>query len=247
MTILYEGPSLLDGKPIVAIMVGDGKRKSINEKTGAMAQVYIIRSDIPPVQAAKSGEDVSICGACPHRHSTGGSCYVNVGQGPRAIYEAYKRGHYERNDARTAGFEQDIRIGAYGDPGAVPMKVWWDLIMFANSWTGYTHQHQLSGDLMGINMASADSREEAIALQAKGWKTFRVKTPEEPLIRKEILCLNETNGVKCKDCGICDGRTANVAINIHGTVGKIHNFKKWALNDKISNKNAQLGATTSQT
>jgi len=238
MTILYEGPSLLDGKPIVALMVGE-KRKSRNIKTGAMAQVYILRSDIPPIEAAKSGEDASICGACPHRPSTGGSCYVNVGQGPRAIYEAYKKGRYGRVEARIAGFGLDIRLGAYGDVGAVNATIWHDLLMFANSWTGYTHQHQLSVDLKGINMASADSRDEAIALQAQGWKTFRIKTPEEPLIRKEILCLNEVTGVKCKDCGICDGRTANVAVNIHGPVNKVNKFKLWTINDKISNQNAQ--------
>ena len=82
--ILYEGPSILDGKPIVVIMTG-AKAPSHNAKTGAMAQTYILRQDIPPLEAVKSKEDVSICGDCPHK---GTSCYVNVGQGPSAVWKA---------------------------------------------------------------------------------------------------------------------------------------------------------------
>ena len=61
--IIYNGPSLLDGKPIVAIATYSDR----NSKTGKVLQTYIIRSDISPLNASKSGEDFSICGDCKFR------------------------------------------------------------------------------------------------------------------------------------------------------------------------------------
>ena len=40
--IFYEGPSVLDGAPIVGIALA----KSTNRKTGDLVQTYIIRSEI---------------------------------------------------------------------------------------------------------------------------------------------------------------------------------------------------------
>ena len=226
--IIYEGLSLIDKKPIVVIMTGGKNGTSSNKKTGSMSQVYILRSDIPPVEAAKTGEDKAICGECPHRPSTGGSCYVNVGQGPRAVYQAYKKGSYTQEYPRIAGRGKSIRLGAYGDPGAVESWVWNALVREAKMWTGFTHQY--NEELKDKCMASADSREEALSFQAKGWKTFRVKLPENELIPGEILCLNETAGIQCRDCGLCNGRgKKNIAINIHGLEHKIKKFKLWSI------------------
>ena len=61
--IIYKGPSLLDGKPIVAIATYSDR----NTKTGKVLQTYIIRSDISPLEASKTGEDFSICGDCKLR------------------------------------------------------------------------------------------------------------------------------------------------------------------------------------
>ena len=62
--VIYDGPSQIDGKPIVAIaQVGTG-----NRKTGkGMVQTWILRSDIDPISASRTGEDSSICGDCPHK------------------------------------------------------------------------------------------------------------------------------------------------------------------------------------
>jgi hypothetical protein len=40
--VLYEGPSELDGKPIVVVATFN----SVNDKTGNMVQTWIIRSDM---------------------------------------------------------------------------------------------------------------------------------------------------------------------------------------------------------
>jgi len=232
--IIYEGPSLLDNKPIVVIMTAGGKSK--NEKTGGMAQTYILRSDIPPLEAIKTGEDASICGECPHRPSTGGSCYVNVGQGPRSVWEAYKRGVYKHMNPVEAGTGQSIRLGAYGDL-AMPHELWYNLISKAKNWTGYTHQPYKFSALKGIVQASADSKEQALSLQQQGWKTFRVKTAEEPLLPKELMCPNTTHGVQCKDCNLCQGNKANIAIDIHGLPHKIAKFKTWRINAETTEFN----------
>ena len=64
--ILYEGPSVIDGAPIVAIATGL-KSPSSNDKTGTMVQVWILRADVAPHEAQKTGADESICGNCPMR------------------------------------------------------------------------------------------------------------------------------------------------------------------------------------
>ena len=61
--IIYNGLSLLDGKPIVVIATYSNR----NTKTGHVVQTYILREDINPLEASKTGEDYSICGDCPMR------------------------------------------------------------------------------------------------------------------------------------------------------------------------------------
>ena len=83
--IIYKGASLLDGKPIVVIATYSDR----NTKTGKVVQTYILRSDIDPREASKTGADFSICGDCTMRGETttyperkiakGRRCYVNLG------------------------------------------------------------------------------------------------------------------------------------------------------------------------
>ena len=98
--IIYNGPSLLDGKPIVVIATYSNR----NRKTGAVLQTYILRSDINPLEASKTGADFSICGSCPMRGEVttdparkiakGRRCYVNLGQGVLIVFKAFVRGVY---------------------------------------------------------------------------------------------------------------------------------------------------------
>ena len=86
-TIIYQGQSLIDNKDIVVIYFNGSK----NKKTGNMAQTYIIRSDIDPLLASKTGADYSICGNCKHRgtptnepdrkQAKDRTCYVKLYQG----------------------------------------------------------------------------------------------------------------------------------------------------------------------
>ena len=76
--VLFEGPSQLDGLPVVVIAT----LKTSNVKTGNMVQTWILRQDLNPVEASKIGADASVCGNCVHRHFHDGPCYVNLGQAP---------------------------------------------------------------------------------------------------------------------------------------------------------------------
>jgi len=58
--IIYNGPSLLDGQPIVVIATYSNR----NRKTGHVVQTYILLRDINPLEASKTGADYSICGDC---------------------------------------------------------------------------------------------------------------------------------------------------------------------------------------
>ncbi len=56
--IVYDGPSIIDGKPIVVILTGLDQ-SSENAKTGNLVQSFIIRSDIAPTDALKTGDDAT--------------------------------------------------------------------------------------------------------------------------------------------------------------------------------------------
>ena len=101
--IIYDGPSKIDGKPIIVILIA----KSKNVKTGDMAQTYILRKDMNPIESIKTGNDKSICGSCVHKGTSDGttvkgrSCYVTVFQGPFSVYSSYKKGNYPKyNDEK---------------------------------------------------------------------------------------------------------------------------------------------------
>lgn len=222
--ILYEGQSVLDGAPIVAIATLSSK----NGKTGNMVQTWIMRSDIDPMEAIKTKQDVSICGGCPHRHALGGACYVNIAQAPLAVWKAYKRGAYSYITDEGVGDYLNgrfIRLGSYGDPAAVPVLIWEYVTSLASGWTGYTHQighPKFDSRILRFCMVSADTPKAAHMHRKSGLRTFRVKTPGAPIMAGEVVCPSET-GVKCADCRACSGALsagASIVIDVHGSRAK---------------------------
>jgi hypothetical protein len=218
--IIYEGPSMLDGSPIVAVAT----MQTSNAKTGQMVQTWILRADLSPLAAIDAKSDDAICGACPHRRALGGACYVNVGQAPTAVFKAFKRGNYshEWNPETFAG--RKVRLGAYGDPAAVPADVWASVLERTDGHTGYTHQLRhpnFQHELLKWVMVSADTAKQAAAVQAKGVRTFRVKTADSAFLPGEIECLADSKGLSCLECGLCSGAddsAPSVAITIHGSL-----------------------------
>ena len=228
--ILYQGPSVLDGKPIVVIAVWS----SANRKTGDMLQTYILRSDIDPREANKYGEDESICGQCRHRGTPtfdptkalaeGRTCYVNMGQGVLIVYNGFRAGKYPVASPRTVGRKRKVRIGTYGDGAAAPSYVWDELLSEADGHTAYSH----NGGDPAIYMVSADTLAEAKVAWASKYRTFRVIRHVSEIDRThEVLCpASKEAGYKatCATCLLCGGTSVqakSIAIPVHGS-GAVH-------------------------
>ena len=222
--IVYEGPSVIDGKPIVVVLTGLAD-SSENSKTGNLVQSFIIRSDVEPHTALKTGDDASVCGMCPHRPLIAkmmeraglpwSPCYVRVGESVLSVYRAYKRGSYPRATtiAQVAQLlrGRKLRLGTYGDPAAAPVELWALLVSLSADHVGYTHQWQATGfdhaAWSPLVMASADNESEALQASAMGMRYFRVSigVDRKPL---EVSCPASAEGgrkAQCSDCMLCAG------------------------------------------
>ena len=223
--VFYDGPSLIDGAPVIGIAV----LSSVNGKTGTMVQTYILRADQAPLDAIRAGDDESICGDCRHRPALGGSCYVDVSKSVTSVYAAWVRGSYPLlapANAAAAVAGRVVRMGAYGDPAAIPASIWKRMLRNAAGRTGYTHQWRRAYalGLRGLAMASVDTVPERDVARALGWRTFRVRTADQALGAREIVCPASDEGGnrrQCITCRACDGAErgavqASVAIVVHG-------------------------------
>jgi hypothetical protein len=220
--VLFRGPSKIDGSPIVVIATGL-RRPSQNAKTGAMVQVWILREDVDPVSAIHSGADHSICGDCPLRgivvdgRNRRRACYVVVDQAPLAVWRAFRNsGLYEpyepqRHDRFLRG--RKIRFGAFGDPVAAPYSLWSTLARLASAHTGYSRSWRTGRfwRFRALLMASVESERDAQEAQRRGWRTFRIRRADDPLMDNEIACpASAERGHKttCERCGLCRGTYA---------------------------------------
>lgn len=232
--IIYRGPSLLDGSPIVAIATYSAR----NRKTGTMVQTYIIREDMDPVTASRTGADAAICGDCPLRgaanpakgkgQADNRACYVTLIHGPSLVYRSHVRGVYpdatHADDTAAIGYGRMVRIGTYGDPAAVPAHVWEALTMRAKGWTAYTHQFRDVPEALTYAMASVESLDAARHVWAQDGRTFRiVRDVAEIDTAREVLCPASAEAGKrttCADCRLCAGQMTkspkSVAIVAHG-------------------------------
>lgn len=243
--IIYEGPSIIDGSPIVCIAVfPNGKA---NSKTGAVLQTYILYAgDTKPSTANKLGLDFAICGDCVHKGTPtndpqkkaarGRTCYVQF-TGPNAVHAKYKRGGYTHQAPELMGLQRFVRLGTYGDPLALPENVLNALLAGSLGHTGYTHQSNRFPKHNGLElcMTSADNQDQAKEAHTKGHRTFRViplhdwiTKGKDSLLPNEILCpaSNEAGrNITCIQCKLCNGSTYNtgksIAIPAHG-VSKNH-------------------------
>lgn len=239
--ILWEGASPIDGSPIVLIVTGLAGKASANRKTGEMLQTWILRQDMLPTDALATDADRAICGDCPMRGVidpvTGRRkrpCYVNLAHGPNPIWRSYARGGYAHVSPAEMGERiagQSIRLGAYGDPGLVPLSVLQDLTRHARLWTGYTHQWRtITSAYSDLLMASAETVADRRKARGLGYRVFQV-VPKGTDLRdvKAMECAStrERNPLHCADCGACAGtrngaapNAVDVVIVAHGTGAK---------------------------
>jgi hypothetical protein len=238
--IFYKGASQIDGSPVVGIATVD----SSNRKTGSMVQTWIIRDDVHPVVASRTGADSAICGDCRHRgqydehgNRIAGTrtCYVMLTP-VASVYRTLRAGRYDDLSAsldlaatRIAG--RMLRLGSYGDPAAIPHEVWIALLARVAGHTGYTHQWRAFPEYADILMASCDSVAERVQAKMLGFRTFRVApatgwTKEN----REILCpASEQAGKRttCAECHACGGTSSrarcDIMIPAHGSgASRVH-------------------------
>lgn len=249
--VCYDGPSLLTGERIVAILT----RRSNNAKTGDVPQLWILRADRDPIAAVNDGSDVAVCGSCPLRGRIGNrGCYVVMHHAPLSVWRAWQRGRYAlawrtmpspsgwpgaigstRSDApestvlRRATAGRTVRLGAYGDPAAVPRHVLDAIVSDAAAWTGYTHAWRDGFALGDLVLASAESPADVADAEASGYRAFMLTRAAEPRRSGFMLCPASPEGgsrLTCDECRSCSGRgkgraTAHVQIAAHGQTDRV--------------------------
>lgn len=213
---LRVGPSHLDGAEIATIAVfGSVVGTSVpNKKTGAMVQIYYLRTDIEPQGAIRKGLDSSICGDCPLSWAQAkkgeARCYVLPFQAPARVFEQWKAGKYPYLDEMKPKLRQavmaifttvPIRLGAYGDPACDPDTL---KTLVKRKCTGYTHQWRKFPHLREWLMASIDSIDEYQEAKQLGFRTYR-HTRDQSMLDNEIQCPHDTHGVECVSCLLCNG------------------------------------------
>jgi hypothetical protein len=236
--LFYRGPSLLTGTPIVGVLTGLTHRCD-NPKTGPILQTWILREDLAPMAAVRRNLDDAICGDCALRgeRGLGRRCYVAPWLAPTNVWRMVAARRYPEAswpDVRTAVAGHSLRLGAYGDPAAIPFEVWCVVLEQATGWVGYTHHWRRCDDrFRHILMASVDSLDELVAARAAGWRTFRVLAPgEAPLEQQECRCpasVEAGHRTTCERCQLCRGTSRparSVAIAAHGHQGAMAAFHR---------------------
>ena len=233
--IVYEGKSALDSDAeIVAILTGV-IAPSHNKKTGDMAQLWIMVKNTNPFGAIQTGEDYAVCGDCPLR---GTVCYVNTAKAPLLIWRTYQKGYYRHINDMTWNQKyilksKKLRLGAYGDPAALPEEAIKCVIAMVGGYTGYTHQWRKDTAqwLKKYCLASVETVADMKTANKKGWYTFRVGGQNNECLVSERRCANaENTAFTCSLCGACRAKNEqNVFINVHGAKHNVDNFRKLEL------------------
>ncbi len=247
--VLFRGPSLLDGSPVVCVATGL-IHPSDNRATGPMIQCWILREDVDPVTAERTGQDASVCGDCALR---GNGCYVILHQAPLQVWRAYHAGYYPSFQKKHAHLfrGREVRVGAYGDPAAVPTRVWERVLRLAGAHTGYTHQWRTCDQaLRQWLMASVETPEQLQEARVLGWRTYRVRLSEEPLLEDEFVCpksdeyeAEHGHRLMCVQCNACRGGEwagqATPATIVHGGIPVRVRYQRLRLSQR------QAGAASS--
>lgn len=239
--VAYRGPSLLD-EGTIRVAVHSLQEGSKNRKLGRMAQVMIAPDDAAPHVAARRGTDRAVCGDCVHRPVNGGTCYTVL---PLYFPEIWKRTSALNADLdaacraiRDCGFP--LRIGSWGDPAAVPYEMLARLVNAARGdsesprHTAYTNSWRTGdGRLADMAMASVLSSEERDEAKSLGYRTFRIRTPDMPVLPGEMICpatLKRETPLTCSVCLACSGAESLVKKDIvvvgHGSPNKIARLRE---------------------
>lgn len=111
-----------------------------------------------------------------------------------------------------------VRLGALGDPAAIPYELVLPIMRDSEGVTGYTHQWQKDFALPWREtlQASCETEQEAQQAVQTGWHYYRIISDYEQAKKEEIFCPAKTGNTQCSTCGLCDGKSANVVTIVHG-------------------------------
>lgn len=221
--IIGEYDSPIDGRPIVAIAnLASTNSKVTGRSKIPTAGIYILSADTDPRVLVRTGADKCICGSCPLSGACG--CYVRLDHGPLQAWRRYIAGEYRPFDPELfRGIF--VRLGEYGDPAFIPIGVLGAIVRNAAGHTGYTHAWTYRPKSYArYLMASVSHESGAAAARARGYRTFRVRSADDPLAAREIACpasAEQNHRLTCTQCGACDGTTrgasrVSISIIAHG-------------------------------
>jgi hypothetical protein len=144
------------------------------------------------------------------------------------VYPEFRDEHLELFKDRI------VRLGAYGDPAAVPVSVWEKICGVAEGWTGYTHQwrRKSAQSYKKFCMASVETARQMRRAKSMGWKTFRVRIKGEAVLPGEFVCPASEEAGKRKTCETClachggefNGKQVTPVIEVHGMGWKVRRF-----------------------
>lgn len=230
--IIWRGQSKATGASIAVHLtnVSGVQRATKNPKIGDMAQAWILPASQDPHTSTKTGLDKSVCFSCKHRKATAtdegeASCYVDTHRAPLAIYKSAQGSRTVHVATVRENLQKiPLRIGAYGDPAAVPMHIWNTLLSYVPGHTSYTQQWKSQPYLKRLAMASTTTPADTREAWRKGWRTFRTKAVNEPVLQGEVVCpASKESGHRttCSECLLCNGKVnrddqrKSIVINRH--------------------------------
>lgn len=202
-----NGWVIYETRQVVVIATGFNE-PSQNRKTGPMIQVWILVKAQNPVAAHMSGKQALVCFQCQFQKST---CYVNLGQAPLSVWEAWKAGSYPTLGSVGVFSDRVVRFGAFGEPTILPLPLLSRIASVSAGWTGYTHrwQNALLAGYSRFLMASVDDEEQQLQATKRGWRTFRVTEPGTTWkLRDECGCpaaVENGERTQCFRCKLCCG------------------------------------------
>ncbi len=231
--VLYKGISLLDNETPIMVVMSCFDKDSANTKTGSTIQLYILPVHESPKDTYFSGSR-AVCGDCKYNGNNG--CYVRWSHLKSLWNSARNQPVIPMKHAKEFVKGLRVRVGAAGDPAAVPFSFWNTLLSSCENHTGYTHQWNKDefSSLSSLFVASTDSKEETKEANKRGWSTFEVIDNEEPS-ENSILCLatDETKSkdglpFSCASCMLCNGKgkEKNIYVQLHGATNTVAKARK---------------------
>jgi hypothetical protein len=200
--LVYRGPSALTGELIIGVVTGV-QRPSKNAKTGPMAQLWVLPYGEPP------NRQPSVCGSC----ALGARCYVQWWRAPYSVWRMWR----DRPVCEVDLSGRALRLGAAGDPAALPQELVEGLCSQASGHTGYTAQWARARFqwLRPWVMASVSTAFDLRTALAHGWRAFYCVLRGQSRPVGLGHCPAAAGRTTCAQCMRCNGAGRRRSVWVH--------------------------------